>query len=56
MRGPISLKPKDVVGIKVNCSGAPDIRVGARSGGGIVDNLMALGVPARKHLPLRAFP
>lgn len=38
--------PKDVVGIKVNCSGAPQIRSSPEVVAGIVENLMAVGVPA----------
>src|SRR5580704_12078683 len=37
----------DVVGIKVNCSGAPKIYSARQVVGGIVDNLIALGIPAR---------
>src|SRR5450755_1138078 len=37
----------DVVGIKVNCSGAPNIYSAREVVGGIVGNLIALGIPAR---------
>src|ERR1019366_7566987 len=37
----------DVVGIKVNCSGAPKIYSDKQVVGGIVNNLIALGIPAR---------
>lgn len=37
----------DVVGIKVNCSGAPKIYSAREVVGGIVENLAALGIPAR---------
>jgi hypothetical protein len=37
----------DVVGIKVNCSGAPKIFSAREVVGRIVDNLVALGIPAR---------
>jgi hypothetical protein len=40
----------DVVGIKVNFSGAPKIYSARQVVGGIVDNLIALGIPARKYL------
>src|SRR5581483_3879949 len=36
---------KDVVGIKLNCSGAPNIRSAPEVVGVIVDNLVGLGVP-----------
>ena len=38
--------PKDVVGIKVNCSGAPAIRSSPEVVAGIAENLIAIGVPA----------
>jgi len=41
------IEPKDVVGIKLNCSGAPNIRSAPEVVAGIVDNLVALGVPAK---------
>jgi hypothetical protein len=37
-----------VVGIKVNCSGAPQIRSSPEIVAGIVENVMAVGVPARQ--------
>jgi len=40
--------PKDVVGIKVNCSGAPQIRSSPEVVAGIVENVMAVGVPAKQ--------
>jgi uncharacterized protein (DUF362 family) len=40
--------PKDVVGVKVNCSGAPNIMSAPEVVAGIVDNLIAVGVPARQ--------
>lgn len=39
------VSPKDVVGIKVNCSGAPDIMSTPELVGAIADNLVAAGVP-----------
>lgn len=36
--------PSDVIGIKVNCSGAPQIRSSPEVVGGIVDNLVKAGV------------
>jgi uncharacterized protein (DUF362 family) len=41
------IEPKDVVGIKLNCSGAPNIRSAPEVVAGVVDNLIALGVPAK---------
>jgi hypothetical protein len=38
---------KDVVGIKVNCSGAPNVRSAPEVVAGIVGNLVALDIPAR---------
>jgi uncharacterized protein (DUF362 family) len=38
--------PADVVGIKVNCSGAPRIRSTPELVGAIVDRVLAVGVPA----------
>jgi uncharacterized protein (DUF362 family) len=38
--------PSDVVGIKVNCSGAPVIRASPEVVGGIVRNLLSVGVKA----------
>ncbi len=40
--------PKDVVGVKVNCSGAPNIMSAPEVVVGVVANLMAVGVPARQ--------
>jgi uncharacterized protein (DUF362 family) len=40
------ITPKDVVGIKVNCSGAPAIRSSPEVVAGIAENLVAIGVPA----------
>jgi len=40
------ISPGDVVGIKVNCSGAPRICSSPEVVGGIADNLVAIGVPA----------
>jgi uncharacterized protein (DUF362 family) len=40
--------PKDVVGVKVNCSGAPNICSAPEVVAGIVQNLIAVGVPARQ--------
>jgi uncharacterized protein (DUF362 family) len=40
------ISPSDVVGIKVNCSGAPRICSSPEVVGGIADNLVAIGVPA----------
>lgn len=39
------VNPKDVVGVKVNCSGAPKIMSAPEVVGGIVANLTAVGVP-----------
>jgi len=39
--------PKDVVGIKLNCSGAPDICSAPDVVAGIAENLVALGIPAK---------
>jgi uncharacterized protein (DUF362 family) len=40
------ISPTDVVGIKVNCSGAPRICSAPEIVGAIADNLVAIGVPA----------
>jgi uncharacterized protein (DUF362 family) len=40
------ISPQDVVGIKVNCSGAPRICSSPEVVGGIADNLVAIGVSA----------
>jgi len=39
------ISPKDVVGIKINCSGAPRIRSSPELVGAIADRLVAVGVP-----------
>jgi uncharacterized protein (DUF362 family) len=39
------ISPKDVVGIKVNCSGAPEINSNPELVLAIIENLMAVGVP-----------
>jgi uncharacterized protein (DUF362 family) len=40
------ISPSDVVGIKVNCSGAPEINSNPELVSAIIDNLLALGMPA----------
>src|SRR2546430_5837572 len=40
------VSPSDVVGIKVNCSGAPAIMSAPEVVAAIVENLIAVGVPA----------
>ena len=42
------ISPKDVVGIKVNCSGAPRICSSPEVVAGIAENLIAVGVPAKQ--------
>jgi len=42
------ISPGDVVGIKVNCSGAPKIRSSPEVVAGIAENLVAVGVPAKQ--------
>ncbi len=42
------ISPKDVVGIKVNCSGAPQIRSSPEVVAAIAENLVAVGVPAKQ--------
>jgi uncharacterized protein (DUF362 family) len=42
------ITPKDIVGIKVNCSGAPQIRSSPEVVAGIAENLIAVGVPAKQ--------
>ena len=42
------IAPQDVVGIKINCSGAPQIRSSPEVVAGIVENVMAVGVPAKQ--------
>jgi hypothetical protein len=46
----------DVVGIKVNCSGAPNIFSATEVVAGIVNNLIALGIPARNIYIYERFP
>ena len=41
------IEAKDVVGIKLNCSGAPNIRSAPEVVAAIVENVIALGVPAK---------
>src|SRR5579884_273130 len=41
------VSPEDIVGIKVNCSGAPHIMSSPEIVAGIVENLVAIGVPPR---------
>ena len=41
------VSPPDVVGVKVNCSGAPRIMSSPTVVAGIVENLVAVGVPAK---------
>jgi uncharacterized protein (DUF362 family) len=40
------ITPKDTVGVKVNCSGAPNIMSAPEVVAGIVESLIAVGVPA----------
>jgi uncharacterized protein (DUF362 family) len=42
------ISPSDTVGIKVNCSGAPEINSNPELVSAIIDNLIALGVPANR--------
>ncbi len=42
------ISPKDAVGIKVNCSGAPQICSTPELVGAIADRLVAVGVPAKR--------
>lgn len=42
------VSPSDIVGIKVNCSGAPHIMSSPEIVAGIVENLVAIGVPPRQ--------
>src|SRR6202035_5763421 len=42
------ITPTDVVGIKVNCSGAPKICSSPEVVAGIAENLVAIGVPAKQ--------
>src|SRR5437868_15291521 len=46
----------DVVGIKVNCSGAPNIFSSSEIVSGIVGNLTALGIPVRNIYIYERFP
>jgi uncharacterized protein (DUF362 family) len=41
------ISPQDTVGIKVNCSGAPHIMSSPEIVAGIVENLLAIGVPTQ---------
>jgi uncharacterized protein (DUF362 family) len=47
---------KDVVGVKLNCSGAPNIRSAPEVVAAIVDNLIAVGVPATNIYLYERFP
>lgn len=47
---------KDVVGIKVNCSGAPKIFSATQVIGGIVQNLVSLGIPPANIYLYERFP
>ena len=47
---------KDVVGIKLNCSGAPHVRSAPEVVAAIVENLVALDVPARNIYLYERFP
>jgi hypothetical protein len=47
---------KDIVGIKLNCSGAPNIRSAPEVVGEIVRNLIALDIPARNIYLYERFP
>jgi hypothetical protein len=42
------IAPEDVFGIKLNCSGAPQIRSSPEVVSCIVENVMAVGVPASR--------
>jgi uncharacterized protein (DUF362 family) len=42
------ITPKDVVGVKVNCSGAPNIMSAPEVVARVVENLISVGVPARQ--------
>lgn len=50
------INAKDVVGIKLNCSGAPHIRSAPEVVAAIVENVMALDVPARNIHLYERFP
>jgi uncharacterized protein (DUF362 family) len=47
---------KDVVGVKLNCSGAPNIRSAPEVVAGIVENLIAVGVPPANIYLYERFP
>ena len=49
-------EPADVVGIKVNCSGAPQVMSSPEVVADIVKNLMAVGVPAKNIWIYERFP
>ena len=49
-------EPSDVVGIKVNCSGAPKVMSSPEVVAEIVRNLMAVGVPAKQIWIYERFP
>jgi len=49
-------EPNDVVGIKVNCSGAPQVMSSPEVVAEIVRNLMAVGVPAKQIWIYERFP
>jgi uncharacterized protein (DUF362 family) len=49
-------EPSDVVGIKVNCSGAPEVMSSPLVVAEIVRNLMELGVPAKQIWIYERFP
>ena len=48
--------PSDVVGIKVNCSGAPEVMSSPQVVAEIVRNLMAVGIPAKQIWVYERFP
>jgi uncharacterized protein (DUF362 family) len=50
------ITPDDVVGIKVNCSGAPEVMSTPEIVGGVVGNLVDLGVPAKNIYIYERFP
>ena len=54
--GDPSSTPADVVGIKVNCSGAPGIMSTPEVVAEIVRNLMAVGIPAKQIWIYERFP
>jgi len=49
-------EPSDVIGIKVNCSGAPQVMSSPQVVADIVQNLMAIGVPAKQIWIYERFP